>query len=238
MDEILHTKLRRPHSRGPLVQRAELIARLAVATGHRLTLLAAPAGYGKTTLLSAWCAAQSGRPLAWLTLDDGDNDSARFWRYVCAALRPLVPWLPAPPTIGDHAVPAALLNALAELPHRCVLVLDDYHTISAPAVHTALISLLEQAPGTLGLVVSTRDAAPLPLARLRAHNDLAELRSGDLRFTPAEIAALLADGEALPAATLAQIAERTGGWPAGLHLALLALPHDTPPGAAATALAA
>jgi LuxR family maltose regulon positive regulatory protein len=157
---------------------------------RKLTLIAAPAGFGKTTLVSEWVAG-CGRPTAWLSLDDGDNDSPRFLAYLIAAVQTVAPQIgtgviealqsPQPPP--TEAILTALLNEFAALPEPCILVLDDYHVIDAEPVDRALTFLLEHLPPQLHLVIATREDPPLPLARWRARGYLAELRAADLRFT-------------------------------------------------------
>jgi hypothetical protein len=199
-----------------------------------------PAGFGKTSLLGDW--ARGGQPpVAWLSLDAGDNDPVRFWRYVCAALDPagegvagqVGPLLGGPQPVSLEAVVTAVVNALAGLPDQVALVVDDYHLIEAAPVHDSLGLLLERLPAQLRLVVASRAVPPLPLARLRARGQLAELRERDLRFMPHETAALLGDvmGLELPTASVAALAARTEGWVAGLQLAGLSLrDHADPAG--------
>jgi LuxR family maltose regulon positive regulatory protein len=191
-----------------------------------------PAGFGKTTLLGDW-ARRSERPVAWLSLDEGDNDPARFWRYVAAALDQVRPGiyrrvgalLRGPEPASLEAVVTVVINELAAVPDEVVLVLDDYHLVERAPIHHMLGVLLERGPPQLRLVLATRADPPLPLARLRAHGQLAELRERDLRFTPQETAALLGEamGLDLPAASVAALAARTEGWAAGLQLAALSL---------------
>ncbi len=237
--ETLATKLYIPRPRPELVSRPRLLALLESGLHRRLTLLAAPAGFGKTTLLSAW-ATTSMHPFAWLSLDEADNDPARFLIYLVAALDTL-PGLPQPFALPDSELemtplsPArliTLLNQLATLPVPCVLVLDDYHLIHDDAVHAAVTFLLDHLPPTLHLVIATRADPPLPVARLRARGQLTELRSGDLRFTHAEAAAFLdaVTGIALTEEHIAALASRTEGWAAGLQMASLALQAATLPG--------
>jgi LuxR family maltose regulon positive regulatory protein len=182
-------------------------------------------------LLGDW-ARRSRQPVAWLWLDAGDGDPARFWRYVAAALdgrRPGVRrrvdalFQGAQPPL--EAVLTVLINELVEGPEALVLVLDDYHLVEAPSVHDSLAVLLERLPPQLRLVLASRADPPLPLARLRARGQLVELREADLRFTPKEAAALLRTAvEAdLPEAAVAALADRTEGWAAGLQLAALSL---------------
>jgi LuxR family transcriptional regulator, maltose regulon positive regulatory protein len=231
-DALLATKLYVPRPRPEFLSRARLLERLAEAVARDLTLVCTPAGFGKTTLLGEW-ARSSTRPVAWLSLDEGDNDPARFWRYVAAALDQVRPGtgarvgalLRGPEPSALEAVVAAVINELAAQSGEILLVLDDYHLIQAPRVHQSLEFLLEHLPASLRLVVASRADPPLPLARLRARGQLAELRQRDLRFTPTEAAALLrtAVGPELPEAAVAALAERTEGWVAGLQLAALSL---------------
>jgi ATP/maltotriose-dependent transcriptional regulator MalT len=228
-DVLLATKLHVPGPRPGFVARP----RLAGALGGGLALVCAPAGFGKTTLLANWLRS-SGRPVAWLSLDVGDNDPVRFWRHVVAALdraRPgigerVAPLLAPPPSVFEGLV-TALINELAAQSGEpeIVLVLDDYHLVDARQVHASLAFLLEHLPPGLHLVLASRSDPPLPLARLRAHGQLAELRTDDLRFTAEEAAALLREsaGGALPGAAVAALVARTEGWAAGLQLAALSL---------------
>jgi len=235
---LLATKLYMPPARRNLVPRSRLIERLQAGLTGKLTVLAAPAGFGKTTLLSEWLApnhAARAAPLlvAWVSLDAGDNDPTRFWSYVCAALDALLPGvaetalalLQSPQSPPAETLLPSLLNAVSARDAACVLVLDDYHVIDAPAIHAALTFLLEQLPPRLHLVIASRADPPLPLARLRARGELTELRAADLRFTPAEAAIFLTDIMGLPLAPeeVAALEERTEGWIAGLQLAALAM---------------
>ncbi len=228
-DVLLATKLHVPGPRPGFVARP----RLAGALGGGLVLVCAPAGFGKTALLADWL--RSGdRPVAWLSLDVGDNDPVRFWRHVVAALdraRPgigerVAPLLGPPPSSFERLV-TALINELAAQSgeNEIVLVLDDYHLVDARQVHASLAFLLEHLPPGLHLVLASRSDPPLPLARLRARGQLAELRTDDLRFTAEEAAALLREsaGPALPGAAVAALVARTEGWAAGLQLAALSL---------------
>ena len=234
---ILATKLYIPPPRLNVVLRARLIERLNEGVQRKLTLISAPAGFGKTTLLSEWLAG-SQRPAVWLSLDGGENDPARFLTYLVAALQTLQPMLGAgvlgllqspqpPPT---EAVVTALLNDIATLSNEFVLALDDYHTIDAQKVDQALTFLLEHLPPHMHLVIATREDPHLPLARLRARGHLTELRAADLRFTPAEAAEFLNQvmSLALSAQEIAALERRTEGWIAGLQLAAISLQrhHD------------
>jgi LuxR family maltose regulon positive regulatory protein len=236
---LLTTKLFVPPPRPNLVPRPRLIWRLdeGLRVGHRLTLLSAPAGFGKTTLLSDWIGQHEG-PVAWLSLDDQDNEPTRFWTYLVAALQmvhadlgqePLHLLQAAQPPPAEGIL-SSLLNeivALAQSPPATdiVLVLDDYHLISTPQIHEGITFLLEHQPHNLHLVISTRADPPLPFFRLRARGQLTDLRSDDLRFTPDEAAAFLNTvmGLDLAPADVEALKTRTEGWIVGLQLAALSL---------------
>jgi LuxR family transcriptional regulator, maltose regulon positive regulatory protein len=233
-DVLLATKLHVPRRRPGFVPRPRLVGRLEEGLARGLVLVCAPAGSGKTVLLADW-ARHGGRPVAWLSLDVGDNDPARFWRHVVAALGQ------ARPGIGELAGPVldpleasspdglvmALINELAAHPgeDEVLLVLDDYHLIDSQPVHGSLLFLLEHLPPALRMVLASRSDPPLPLARLRAGGQLAELRAAELRFTADEAAALLREaiGADLPGTAVAALTARTEGWAAGLQLAGLSL---------------
>ena len=231
-DGLLAAKLHVPRPRAKLLSRARLLERLTEGMAHELTLVCTPAGFGKTTLLADWARA-SPWPVAWLSLDEGDNDPARFWRHVAAALDAvgsgiadrIAPLLQGLQPASVEGLAATLVNELAELVEEAVLVLDDYHLIQSPPVHASVEFLLEHLPPALRLAVASRADPPLPLARLRARGQLAELRERDLRFTPTEAAELLraAVGPDLPEAAVVALADRTEGWVAGLQLAALSL---------------
>jgi len=202
----------------------------------KLTLISAAAGFGKTTLVSEWAAA-CGLPAAWLSLDEGDSDPARFLAYLIAALQTVAPSvgqgalaaLQAPQPPPPEAILTAVLNDLAAQPDRLLLVLDDYHAVDAPAVDQALAFLLQNLPPHLHLVIATREDPSLPLARLRARGQLTELRAADLRFTPDEAAEFLNQvmGLNLSPAEMAALEARTEGWIAGLQLAALSMQGRT-----------
>ncbi len=233
-ESLLTTKLLAPQPRATLVARPRLLARLDEGMSRPLTLVAAPAGFGKTTLVAAWRAKSAqGLPVAWLTLDEADNDPARFLDYAIAALGMVLPGLgcnarsmlaesPTPPT---EVVVTVLVNELADLDRDVALVLDDLHVIASDAVHRGLAFFLEHAPPRAHVVITTRADPPLPLARLRARDQVVEIRAEDLRFTLEEAAEFLRQSMGI-AATPEQVAEieaRTEGWAAGLQLAALAL---------------
>jgi LuxR family maltose regulon positive regulatory protein len=232
-DVLLATKLHLPRPPLGFVSRPRLAEALSDGLAQGLVLVCAPAGFGKTALLAGWVQG-SRHPVAWLCLDAGDSDPARFWRYALAALdraRPglagrVGPLLGPPPRSFDGLV-TTLINELAANPaaDQVALVLDDYHLIDSEPVHASVAFLLEHLPPGLRLVLASRADPPLPLARLRARGQLAELRAAELRFTGQEAAALLAAvaGPGLPEAAVAALVDRTEGWAAGLQLAGLSL---------------
>src|SRR5262252_297531 len=243
-DVLVATKFHVP--RAGFVPRPRLLARLAQGVDRGLTVVCTPAGFGKTTLLGDW-ARRSRRPAAWLSLDTGDNDPARFWRYVAAALNrarpgtcaPLEALLRGPQQPPLEAMVTALINELTSLPGggEIALVLDDYHLIEASPVHDSVTFLLERRPPGLRLILASRADPPLPLARLRARGQLAEPRADDLRFTLEETAAFLreATGRDLPTLLVATLQDLTEGWAAGVQLAALSLQgHSDPAGFVAT----
>ncbi len=233
-DALLATKLHVPRPQPGFVPRPRLVQALSQGLARGRVLICAPAGFGKTSLLADW-ARSGGRPVAWLGLDAGDNDPARFWRYVVAALdqaqpgivERLGPLLGPPASRSFEGLVTAVINELAAQPRRdeVLLVLDDYHLVDAGPVHESVAFLLENLPPGLLLVVSGRADPPLPLARLRARGQLAELRAAELRFSTEEAAALLgaAAGPVLPDTAVVALTARTEGWAAGLQLAALSL---------------
>jgi LuxR family transcriptional regulator, maltose regulon positive regulatory protein len=245
---ILATKLYIPPLRPAVVPRPHLIDRLNEGLSGKLTLISAPAGFGKTTLVSEWVAG-CGRlepqvRAAWLSLDEGDTDTARFLTYLVAALQTLPPKtgganigegvlsvLQSPQPPPAESILTTLLNDLATIPDNFILVLDDYHAIDAKSIDNALTFLIEHLPPQMHLVIATREDPHLPLARLRARGQLTELRAADLRFTPAEAAEFLnrVMGLNLSAGDIAALETRTEGWIAGLQLAALSMQghHDT-----------
>jgi LuxR family transcriptional regulator, maltose regulon positive regulatory protein len=240
-DVLLATKLYVPRPQPGFVPRPRLLAALGEGLARGRVLVCAPAGFGKTALLADW-ARGGGRPVAWLGLDGGDSDPARFWRYAVAALDRVRPGLAgrvgALSPRSPEGLVTALINELAAdpAPDEVLLVLDDYHLVDAGPVHESLAFLLDNLPAALRVVVSGRADPPLPLARLRARGQLAELRADDLRFTGNEAAALLGEtaGPGLPATAVAALVARTEGWAAGLQLAGLSLRgHADPAGFAA-----
>jgi ATP/maltotriose-dependent transcriptional regulator MalT len=230
---IVETKVTRPRPRAEQVPRRELIAALGDRGWRRLTLVAAPPGFGKTTFLAEWVAADDRAGAAWFSVDEDDNDPARFFACIAEALQRVEPGL------GDRAAAALrtpgadlhrvvlplLLNDLAGLDRDLALVLDDYHLITNPEIHRALAYLIERSPGVFHLILATREDPPLPLGRLRARGELCEVRAAELRFSDDETAVFLTDalGLELSAADVARLQARTEGWPAALYLAALSL---------------
>src|ERR687894_2248348 len=229
---ILATKLYASPSRPRSVLRPRLIERLNEGLRRRLTLISAPAGFGKTTLISEWISG-CGRAAAWLSLDESDNDPTRFLAYLVAALQTVAPDIgegvsgalqsPQPPP--TESTLTALLNDMTAIPDGLVLVLDDYHVVDARVVDNALAFLLEHLPPRMHLVIATREDPQLPLARLRARGQLGELRAADLRFTSSEAAEFLNQvmGLSLSAEDIAALETRTEGWVAGLQLAAISM---------------
>jgi LuxR family maltose regulon positive regulatory protein len=238
---VLATKLFAPTRRPQLVARSRLIEQLdaTLDPGHRLTLLSAPAGFGKTTVLGDWLAhidqLEDHPRVGWLSLDEGDNDLVRLLTHLTAALRGA--GLEVDEGVVQSLQPGSASPALTAIVNevalageltpgeRWVLVLDDYHVISAPDVHEAVIFLLDHLPDLLHLVIATRSDPPLSLPRLRARGQLTEVRAADLRFNTAEAQEFLnqAMGLELSPADIDALDERTEGWVAGLQLAALSL---------------
>lgn len=223
---LLADKLVPPALHAPLIARPQLIERLNQIPPQHVALIAAPTGFGKTTLLSAW-ARQASRPAIWITLDEGDNDPARFGSYLLAALERHYPSIGAPMRAmlqSPQPVPVewgltALINAIAAVGEPLTLVLDDCHTLDAPAIFAGLSFLIEHLPPNLSLLLAGRANPPLPLARLRARRQLTELRADALRFSEDEIGQLAAElGVVLAAPELGVLARRTEGWVAGVYL--------------------
>ena len=229
---ILATKLYIPPPRPKVVFRPRLIERLNEGLHSKLTLISAPAGFGKTTLVSEWVA-RCERPVAWLSLDEGDNDPSRFLVYLVAALQTIAANIgkgvlgvlqsPQPPP--TESILTTLLNEITTVPDSFTLVLDDYHVIDSKPIDNALTFLLEHLPPQMRLVIATREDPDLPLARLRAGDQLTELRVTDLRFTPSEAAEFLNQvmDLSLSAEDIAALEARTEGWIAGLQLAAISM---------------
>ncbi len=236
---ILSTKLYIPSPRANLVLRPNLIERLNAGARGPLTVVSAPAGYGKTTLLSEWHA-KIGRefPIAWLSLDVDDNDDNRFLMYLTAALGTIKTGVvnntnllfKAPQLPPSEVILTTLINELNVVPYDLALVLDDYHTISNRTIHDVISFLLEHQPMRMHLIILTRSDPPLPLARLRARNQLVEIRAADLEFNSHEAATFLSEvmGLKLSESDIAVLETRTEGWIAGLQMAALSMQgrHD------------
>jgi LuxR family maltose regulon positive regulatory protein len=233
---LLATKLHVPASRAQLVHRSAQLDALSAGRSRKLTLLSAPAGWGKTTLLAQWVAGIGGASedlrLGWLSLDASDNDPVWFWMYAIAALQK------ASPGVGTRAIELlamgadplqvvlpTLLNDLAAASGQLVLVLDDYHVVVSRAVHEQMAFFIDRMPATLRLVLASRSDPMLPLARLRANGDLLDLRAEDLRFADIEAGQLLNEvlGLELTDGDVQLLYRRTEGWVAGLYLAALSL---------------
>jgi LuxR family maltose regulon positive regulatory protein len=229
---LLATKLFVPRARPSLVSRPRLLERLGKALDYGLVLVSAPAGFGKTTLVGEWVAGCE-LPVAWLSLDEGDNDPARFLTYFVAALQTVTPKIgqgvlatlqsPQPPPI--ESILSILLNEIGAIPDNFVLVLDDYHVLDSKPAEAALTFLVDHLPPQLHLVIATREDPPLPLASLRVRGQLTELRAADLRFTSFEAAEFLnrVMDLNLSAEDVAALENRTEGWIAGLQLAALSM---------------
>jgi len=244
---LLQTKLFKPTLRPSLIPRPQLIAQLNAVLGlgtpglaARFTLVSAPAGFGKTTLVSAWLAQLttvnpqfSEQNSAWLSLDENDNDPVRFLDYFIAAIQTVVPGIgetavhalqsPRPP--AAEVILTLLINDIIRHERPIILVLDDYHVITAPSIHQALTFLLEHQPQQLHLLITTRSDPPLPLSRLRARGQMVEIREKDLRFTFDEVRLFFDQvmGLTLSTGELKALEQRIEGWVAGLQLAALSM---------------
>ncbi|MBC7810768.1 MAG: AAA family ATPase, partial [Burkholderiales bacterium] len=233
--ELLQTKLAMPAARVDRVARPRLAQQLDAGLECPLILICAPAGFGKTSLIADWYE-QADRldfPLAWLSLDGDDNDPVRFLTYLISALKKvgdfqnddLLSLLQSAQSPTLKNILTTMIRRLEDLPKRFVLVLDDYHQITSPAVYEALVFLLEHLPSQMRLVITSREDPPLPLSRLRARGQLAEIRAGDLRFTPEEAAQFMWQmlGIELSSKQILDLDRRTEGWIVGLQLAALAM---------------
>ena len=241
-DQLLATKFFIPSSSHALIPRPRLIELLNTSLESPLTLVSAPPGFGKTTLLSTWVQSlPSARPrVAWVSLDEGDNEGAMFWMYVLAALDSQQPGLctqlvtylqtqQAPPL---RSVLQTLINRLAEQSEQFLLILDDYHLVKEQAVHTSLTYLVEHLPPQLHLILATRSDPPLPLSLLRARGHLREIHTGELRCTPEEVLAFLNKTVRIQFSQgmVEEVATRTEGWLVGLQLLGLSLQGQADPG--------
>jgi LuxR family maltose regulon positive regulatory protein len=229
---LLTTKFFIPAIRPDLVPRVRLIQRLNAGLGGKLTLVSAPPGFGKTTLLSEWVR-QSEPPTAWLSLDEGDNDLARFWTYVIAAIQRVhadvgeaaLAMLRSPQPPPTKMILTDLINEIVFLAAPFVLVLDDFHIISEQQIHETFLFLLDNLPPQMHVALSTRSDPPWPLARLRTRGQMVELRVENLRFTLEEVTAFLKDamGLDLSSEQVAALDERTEGWIGGLQMAAVSM---------------
>ncbi|MHC1739781.1 MAG: LuxR C-terminal-related transcriptional regulator [Anaerolineaceae bacterium] len=249
-DNLLLTKLYVPPLRHNLVFRPRLVERLneGVTLGRRLTLISAPAGFGKTTLVSEWVASPRNHPteqilgnsVAWLSLDEGDNDPNRFLTYFITALQTIrinfgegvLSLLQSAQTSFTASLLTELINEISTFPTNFVLVLDDYHLIDSKPIDQALTFIVEHQPPQMHLVITTREDPQLPLSRIRARDQLTEIRATDLRFTPSEAAEFLIQvtGLDLSVENITALETRTEGWIAGLQLAAISMQghQDTP----------
>jgi LuxR family maltose regulon positive regulatory protein len=233
---LLNTKLYIPHLRPGLVTRQRLVDKLYRGMSGKLTLISAPAGFGKTTLLIE-CVENCGRSIAWLTLDKADNDPTRFLAYIIATLQTIQEDIgedilgaiqsPQPPP--EETLLTSLLNDIAEIPDPFALVLDDYHVITENQIHELVTFLLKNLPPQMHLIISSRSDPPWPLARYRVRGEMNELRQGELRFTIDEATTFLNKvmGLNLTAEEIAILDSRTEGWITGLHMAALSIQSRT-----------
>ena len=237
---ILATKLYIPPARSKIVPRHRLIEQLNKGLHHRLTLISAPAGFGKTTLVSEWIVGCE-RPTAWVSIDEGDSDPISFLTYLISAMQTInagigsevLEVIQASQLPPIESILTTLLNEISTIPNEFFLVLDDYHLIDARLVDDTLTFLLEHLPPQMHVVITTREDPNFPLARFRARNQLTELRVTDLRFTPSEAAEFLNQvmDLSLSAKDVAALETRTEGWIAGLQLAALSMQgHQDIPG--------
>jgi LuxR family maltose regulon positive regulatory protein len=235
---LLTTKFYVPPFRPEMVSRPRLVGQISAGLHRKLTIISAPAGFGKTTMLSEWIH-QCERPVAWLSLDAADNDLARFLTYLVEALRTvaslrehvggmtdgMVHGLQSLGGSQAEALLTRLINDIVAVRETFALVLDDYHLITAPSIHEAVTFLLDHLPPEMHLILAGRSDPPLPFAGLRGSGQLAELRQSDLRFTAEEAAAFLneAIGLQLSAADVEALSSRTEGWIAGLQMAAISM---------------
>ncbi len=231
-DLLIRTKLRMPFTRPGLVSRPRLQEQVLQGLSGPLTLITAPAGFGKTTLVAS-CITGCGIPVAWLSLDKDDSQAGRFLTYLIAALQEVdnrigndaVQLMAGIQQAPSESILTSIINDLDKVNTKIALVLDDYHLVTSQAVHEEVAFLLEHCPNTFHLLIATRSDPPLPLARLRARGQTVELRAADLRFTPDEAVQFLNDvmGLHLDAGLVAVLDERTEGWIAGLQMAALSM---------------
>ena len=232
IDTLLITKLYIPRPRPALITRPRLSNRLTEGLTHKLILISAPPGFGKTTILSDWIS-QSAFPFMWVSLDSRDNESARFWIYFITAIQRLNPkigrqaieWLQSSSSVPMETIITSLLNEIDSFSEPFAIVLEDYHTINSISIHQNISFLLDHMPDNMHLIITSRSDPQLPLAQLRALNEMIEIRSEDLRFTSEETAAFLNQtmGLNLTGEQIASLKSRTEGWIAGLQLAAISL---------------
>jgi LuxR family transcriptional regulator, maltose regulon positive regulatory protein len=235
-ERLLHTKLMPPRLHSALIQREDLLAQLDAGLTKKVSLVSAPTGFGKTTLISMWIASRDFAS-AWVMLDENDNDPTRFWTYVCSALRTFdsavgkttlsMLMAPQPPSFESMLTP--LINDLARLNEPCVLVLEDYHFITSTEINQAVSFLIQHLPESLHLVLITRSDPELPLAILRVRDELNEINTAKLRFNQEETEAFLRTAlpADLPASTINKVLHKTEGWAAGLRLFVLSLQNKS-----------
>jgi LuxR family transcriptional regulator, maltose regulon positive regulatory protein len=241
-DQLLATKFFIPSSSHTLIPRPHLVELLNKSLGYTLTLVSAPAGFGKTTLLSTWVQSllPEQRRIAWVSLDEGDNEPVLFWMYVLTALdsqhpglcTQLVTYLQTQQAPPLRSVLQMLINRLAEQSEHLLLILDDYHLITEQAIHTSLTYLVDHLPPQLHLILTTRADPPLPISLLRARGQLLEVRTNELRCSPDEVMAFLKETARIPLSQdiVEQVATRTEGWLVGLQLLSLSLQGHADPG--------
>jgi LuxR family maltose regulon positive regulatory protein len=232
LEQLLTTKLYIPPYRSDLVQRPHLYLHLDEGLTRKLTLIAAPTGFGKSTLVIGWLS-ETGRSVAWLSIDPGDNDPVRFWTYLIAAIQTIYPEIgvearqivSAPQLRSTEPVEISLINDISQLADDLIVILDDYHIIEAGQVHASLSYLLEHQPSNLHLILITRTDPSISLARIRAHSQLIEIRAEDLQFSTEEAATLLNEkmGLNLKPEYIEALNTYTESWPVGLQLAALSL---------------
>lgn len=231
-EKLLNAKLIPPRLHSTAIQRGDLLAQLDNCLTKKLTLITAPTGFGKTTLIGTWITSRD-FPSAWVMLDENDNDPARFWTYVCSALRTFdssvgkstLSMLTAPQPPSFHTLLTPLINDLARLKESSVLVLEDYHVIKSTEIHEGVSFAIQHLPEPLHLVLITRTIPNLPLAILRVRDELIEINTTDMRFNQEEAEAFLRTTiqTDLPSSTVTQLLQKTDGWAAGLRLAALSL---------------
>ena len=231
INTLLQTKLYTPPTRPNIVPRTRLLNKLNAGLHGKLTMVSAPAGFGKTTVITDWLS-QMDRPVAWVSLDEDDSDPQQFFSYVAAAIRPfpdsqhnLANLLQSPQPLPAKTLAEALVNDLVPVSTPCLLILDDYHEIDATEIDVALSFLLDRMPPNLHLVITSRSDPGFPLSRLRARNQLTELRADDLRFTKEEAAQFLQQSMNLTLSSdqIAALENRTEGWIAGLQMAAISM---------------